>query len=62
MSPKNSGGSTKFQGGHKVIRRTAQTAFVRVVTPRFQRGIVEGLLWGWGGGMGILVGKLKLNP
>ena len=34
MPPKNSGGSTKFPGGHKVIRRTAQTAFVRVVTPR----------------------------
>ena len=34
MSPKNSGGSTKFPGGHKVIHRTAQTAFVRVVTPR----------------------------
>ena len=35
MPPKNSGGSTKFPGGHKVIHRTAQTAFVRVVTPRF---------------------------
>ena len=34
MPPKNSGGSTKFPGGHKVIDRTAQTAFVRVVTPR----------------------------
>ena len=34
MSPKNSGGSTKFPGGHKVIHMTAQTAFVRVVTPR----------------------------
>ena len=34
MPPKNSGGSTKFPGGHKVIHRTAQTAFVRVVTPR----------------------------
>ena len=34
MPPKNSGGSTKFLGGHKVIHRTAQTAFVRVVTPR----------------------------
>ena len=34
MPLKNSGGSTKFPGGHKVIHRTAQTAFVRVVTPR----------------------------
>ena len=34
MQPKNSGGSTKFPGGHKVIHKTAQTAFVRVVTPR----------------------------
>ena len=34
MPPKNSGGLTKFPGGHKVIHRTAQTAFVRVVTPR----------------------------
>ena len=34
MPPKNSGGSTKFPGGHKVIHRTPQTAFVRVVTPR----------------------------
>ena len=34
MPPKNSGGSTKFPGGHKVIHKTAQTAFVRVVTPR----------------------------
>ena len=34
MPPKNSGGSTKFPGGRKVINRTAQTAFVRVVTPR----------------------------
>ena len=34
MPPKNSGGSTKFPGGHKVIHRTAQTAVVRVVTPR----------------------------
>ena len=34
MPPKNSGGSTKFPGGRKVIHRTAQTAFVRVVTPR----------------------------
>ena len=33
MPPKNSGGSTKFPGGRKVIHRTAQTAFVRVVTP-----------------------------
>ena len=31
MPPKNSGGSTKFPGGHKLIHRTAQTAFVRVV-------------------------------
>ena len=30
----NWGGSSKFPGGHKVIHRTAQTAFVRVVTPR----------------------------
>ena len=35
MPPKNSGGSTKFPGGHKVIHRTAQTAFVRVVTPHY---------------------------
>ena len=34
MPPKNSGGSAKFPGGRKVINRTAQTAFVRVVTPR----------------------------
>ena len=34
MPPKNSGGSTKFPGGQKVIHRTAQTAFVRVVNPR----------------------------
>ena len=34
MPPENSGGSMKFLGGHKVIHRTAQTAFVRVVTPR----------------------------
>ena len=34
MIPSNSGGSTKFPGGHEVIHRTAQTAFVRVVTPR----------------------------
>ena len=34
MPPKNSGGSTKFPGGHRVIHRTAQTAFVRVVIPR----------------------------
>ena len=34
MLPKNSGGSSKFPGGHKVIHRTAQTAFVRVVTLR----------------------------
>ena len=33
MPPKNSGGLTKFSGGHKVIHRTAQTAFARVVTP-----------------------------
>ena len=33
MPPKNSGGSSKFPGGHKVIHRpAAQTAFVRVVT------------------------------
>ena len=37
MPPKNSGGSTKFPGGHRVIHRTAQTAFVRVVTPRVKR-------------------------
>ena len=35
MPSKNSGGSTKFPGGHNVIHRTAQTAFVRVVSPRF---------------------------
>ena len=40
MPPKNSGGSTKFPGGHKVIHRTAQTAFVRVVTPRMERHVV----------------------
>ena len=34
MPPKTLGGSTKFPGGHKVIHRTAQTAFVRVVTHR----------------------------
>ena len=34
MPPKNSGGSPKFPGEHKVIHRTAQKAFVRVVTPR----------------------------
>ena len=34
MPPKNSRGSTKFPGGRKVIHRTAQTAFVRVITPR----------------------------
>ena len=34
MQLKNSEGSTKFPGGHKVFHRTAQTAFVRVVTPR----------------------------
>ena len=37
MPPKNSGGSPKFPGGHKVIHRTAQKAFVRVVTPRQRR-------------------------
>ena len=36
MPPKKSGGSTKFPGGHEVIHRAAQTAFVRVVTPRFE--------------------------
>ena len=44
MPPKNSGGSTKFPGGHKVIHRTAQTAFVRVVTPRsirMNRHVIE---------------------
>ena len=35
MPPKNLGGASKFPGGHKVFHRTAQTAFVRVVTPRF---------------------------
>ena len=34
MLPKNSGGSSKFPGGHKVVHRTAQTAFVGVDTPR----------------------------
>ena len=34
MLPKNSGGSSKFPGGRQVIHRIAQTAFVRVVTPR----------------------------
>ena len=38
MPPKNSGGSSKFPGGHKVFHRTAQTAFVRVVTPRLPCG------------------------
>ena len=40
MRPKNSGGSTKFPGGHKLIHRTAQTAFVRVVTPRSLAAVV----------------------
>ena len=31
---KNSGGSSKSPGGHKVIHTTAQTAFVRVISPR----------------------------
>ena len=35
MPPKNWEGSSKFLGGHKVFHRTAQTAFVRVVTPRY---------------------------
>ena len=35
MPPKNSGGSSKFPGGQKVIHRTTQTAFVRVVPPVF---------------------------
>ena len=30
MAPKNSGGSSKFPGGDKVIHRTAQTAFVEL--------------------------------
>ena len=38
MPPKNSGGSAEFPGGHKVIHRTTQTAFVRVVTPRKAQG------------------------
>ena len=42
MPPKNSGGSTKFPGGRKVINRTAQTAFVRVVTPREEDNLEEG--------------------
>ena len=33
----NSGGSSKFPGGYKVIHRSAQTAFVRAVTPRYIR-------------------------
>ena len=33
MPPKNSGASSKSPGGRKVIHTTAQTAFVRVVTP-----------------------------
>ena len=41
MPTKNSGGSTKFPGGHKVIHRTAETAFVRVVTPRDFGGLKE---------------------
>ena len=41
MPPKNSGGWTKFPGGHKIIHRTAQTAFVRVVTPRFYGSLVK---------------------
>ena len=39
MPPKNSGGSSKFPGGHKVIHRTPQTASVRVVTPRILKGM-----------------------
>ena len=35
MPPKNWEGSSKFLGGHKVFHRTAQTAFVRVVTPSY---------------------------
>ena len=34
MLPNNSAGSSKFPGGQQVMYRTAQTAFVRVVTPR----------------------------
>ena len=34
MPPKNSERSSKFREGHKVIHRTAQRAFFRVVTPR----------------------------
>ena len=34
MPPKNSERSSKFPEGHKVIHRTAQRAFFRVVTPR----------------------------
>ena len=48
MQPKNSGGSTKFPGGYKVIHRTAQTAFVRTVTPRlFLRNTATDLLNWW---------------
>ena len=55
MPSKNSGGSTKFPGGRKVINGTAQTAFVRVVTPRKRgllvptnntKGILDNLSWG----------------
>ena len=38
LAPKKWGGSSKFPGGHKVFHRTAQTAFVRVVTPRNKGG------------------------
>ena len=44
MPPKNSGGSTKFPGGHKVINRTAQTAFVRVVIPRDWKRLLRKLV------------------
>ena len=53
MPPKNSGGSTKFPGEHKVIHRTAQTAFVRVVTPRKTRSDLreQALLYNLAGGL-----------
>ena len=54
MPPKNSGGSFKFPGGHKVFHTPAQTAFVRVVTPR-------GLLYMWPGLTNEKALKLRLG-
>ena len=47
MPPKNSGGSSKFPGGHKVFHRTAQTAFVRVVTPRMKSFLALKVISTW---------------